>query len=400
MRKESFDFLTSLLNTASPGGHESRIQELWCAYTAGFADEVRTDSYGNAIAAVNPGGSPRILLDGHCDEIALIVKHVDDSGFIYVQQMGGIDVGQLRGKRVHVHTQAGPVLGVIGAEPPWVKEKLNEDGGNKKPKIHECWVDIGAGGGRDVRRRVSVGDPVTFVEDFRMLNAHVGVARAHDDRIGAWTAAEALRLVARGRPACAVYATSTVQEETGCHGAKMIVHDLRPDVALELEVTHATDTPGMNPRMLGSVKLGKGPVVYVGRENHPVVVKRLRDLARKRNIPVQAQTFSLVGGTNALSIWIANGGVPSAVIGVPDRYMHSTVEMIDLRDAEAAARLAAAFCADVKAGETFKIPIRIPRGRRARPGTKSGIRAGSAGTDSQPNGVPPWPPRHPTTKSR
>jgi endoglucanase len=160
----------------------------------------------------------------------------------------------LRGKRVHVHTARGPVPGVIGAVPPWIEDKQGNGNKNKNPEIHECWIDIGASSGASVARRVSVGDPVTFVEGFEMLNAHVGVARAYDDRIGAWTAAEALRLASRRDLKCAVYAASTVQEETGCHGAKMIAHSERPDAAIVLEVAHATDTPGINPKKMGPLR--------------------------------------------------------------------------------------------------------------------------------------------------
>jgi endoglucanase len=190
-----------------------------------------------------------------------------------------------------------------------------------------------------------------------MLNNHVIAARACDDRIGIWMAAEALRIASRRRLNCAICAVSSVQEETGCHGAKMVARNENPDLALVLEVTHATDVPGLDHKRLGCVKMGEGPTVSVGRENHHALVKRLRGVAGKHKLPLQVQAFSMVGGTNAQSYWIANGGIPSVVVSVPDRYMHSTVEMVDLNDLNNAARLVAAFCADLKKGEQFKVEI-------------------------------------------
>ena len=357
MRNESLEFLKTLLTTPSPGGYESRIQKVWCDYVRPFADEIRTNSYGNAVAVLNPGGRPRVMLDGHCDEIALMVKHIDDDGFLYVQPVGGIDPAALRTKRVDIHTAKGAVRGVFGSVPSWIRKADLEGKEDKSPKVHECWIDIGARDGKEAGRRVAVGDPVTFIDAFEMLSRHVAVARACDDRVGVWVAAEALRLAAQGSPTCAIHACSSVQEETGLHGARMTIETFKPDVALALEVTHATDMPGVDPKRYGVVKLGDGPTVSIGRENHPMVVRRLRKVAKAKKIPLQVETFSLIGGTDALAVWTRHGGVPSAVIGVPDRYMHSTIETVDLRDVDRAANLVAAFCRDLKATDRFTVKV-------------------------------------------
>jgi endoglucanase len=354
MRKESLAFLEKLLTTASPSGFESKIQRLWCDYVRPFSDEVRTDSYGNAVAVLNPRGSPRVLLDGHCDELGLMVKHIDEKGFIYFQKIGGVNSAMLRGKRVEIHAAKGVVRGVIGATAVHLQERDKEP---KVPKVHECWIDIGAADEKDARRRVAVGDPIAFVDEFELLNDHVAVARACDDRVGTWAAAEALRAASEGKLNCAIYACSSIQEEIGCHGAKMNVFNIKPDVALALEVTHATDSPGLEAKRFGEVKLGGGPTVSIGRENHPALVQRLRKVARKARIPLQIETFSLVGGTDALAMWTQLGGVPAAVVGVPDRYMHSTVEMVDLRDLERTVGLLAAFCRDLRRGEKFQVKV-------------------------------------------
>lgn len=363
MRKESLEFLKQVLSVASPSGSEARFQEVWCKYVSEFADEIRTDSYGNVIAVLNPKGSPQVMLDGHCDEICMMVKHIDDKGFLYLQPVGGLDMTTLRARRVAIHTEKGPIRGVVGSTPSWLLKKAHNDQELKEPKIHEVWIDIGAADAKEASSRVSVGDAVTFIDEFEMLSDRVFAARACDDKIGVWLAAEALRLASLQKPQCCIYACSSVQEETGCWGGKMLAGSLKPDVALVLEVTHATDSPGLDARQFGSVKLGHGPTVSIGRENHPEVVNRLRAVARKEKLELQIETFSMLGGTNAKEIWTAQGGIPAAVVAVPDRYMHSTVETVDLHDVENTAKLVAAFCMDLKRGETFKVRIKGQTGK-------------------------------------
>ena len=356
MRNESLEFLKQLLTTPSPSGYESPGQKVWCDYARTYADEVRTDAYGNAVAVLNPSGSPKIMLDGHADELGLMIKHIDDKGFIYFQRIGGVDSALVRGKRVNIHTAKGIVPGVIGATAIHLIER---DKDQKAPKMHECFIDIGVKDGKEAKKKVAVGDPVTFVDDFAMLNEHVGVARAFDNRIGTWAAIEALRIAktSRRKPACAIYACSSVQEETGGAGAAMNTFNIDPDAAIVLEVTHATDSPGIEVKQHGEIKMSEGPTISVGREHHPTMVRRFRDVAKRTKAKLQTETFSLSGGTDALAIHKLQGGVPSVVIAVPNRYMHTTVEMIDLRDLQAAAELTAAFCMDLKKGEQFKVKV-------------------------------------------
>jgi putative aminopeptidase FrvX len=354
MRKESLEFLKQLLTTPTPSGYEAPGQKLWCQYARQYADEVLTDSYGNAVAVLNPKGNPRIMLDGHADEIGLMVKYIDEKGFLYFQRIGGVDPAMVRGKRVSIHTGKGVVRGVVGATAPHLAERGKEP---KVPKMHELYIDIGSADAAAARKRVSVGDPITFVDDFELLDENIAVARAFDNRAGTWAVIEALRLAAHGRLNCAILACSSIQEETTLGGAKMQAFRLKPDAAVAVDVTHATDTPGIDAKEHGEIKLGQGPTVSIGRENHPVLVDRLRKLAKRRRIKYQVEAFSKSGGTDADAIWTANGGVPSAVLGIPNRYMHSTVEMVDLRDLQAVADLLAAFCADLKKGERFAVSV-------------------------------------------
>ena len=385
MRKESLEFLKDLLTTPSPSGYESPNQKLWCQYARKYADEVRTDAYGNAMAVLNPDGRPKVMLDGHLDEIGMMIKHIgqvprSNDGYVYFQRIGGVDPALVRGKRVSIHTSRGVVRGVVGATAIHLAERGKEP---KVPKMHDLFIDIGAADHKAAEKRVSVGDPITFVDDFDMLTDHVATARAFDNRIGVWVAIEALRMAKAARPRAAIYACSSIQEETGLHGAQMQVANIKPDAAIVVDVTHATDTPGVDYKQHGEIKLGKGPSLSIGRENHPVLVvvaqplqskhcesslsigrenhpvlvDRLRKVAKRKKIDVQIETFSLTGGTDAYMIWTKNGGVPSAIVGVPNRYMHSTVETLDLRDLEATAKLLAAFVLDLKKTDKFVVKV-------------------------------------------
>lgn len=357
MRKESFEFLRKLLTTPSPSGFESGGQKTWCEYARRFADEVRTDAYGNAVAVLNPGGDPKIMLDGHADEIGLMVTHVDEKGYVYVQRIGGVDVALVRGKRVDIHTKNGEVVrGVIGATAIHLQPR---EGEKKAPKWPEVFVDIGATDGKKVRERIGVGDWAVFTDTFEMLNEHVGVSRAFDNRVGTWCAIEALRIASEQRKElkCAIFACSSIMEEVGGAGAAMNVQAIQPHAAMVIDVTHATDTPGIDVKEHGEIKMGAGPTLSIGRENHPALNQHIIAAAKARRIPLQFEAFGITGGTNALSIYTKNGGVPSAVLGLPNRYMHTTVEMIDLRDLERIANLLAASALRMKKGQRFRVKV-------------------------------------------
>jgi endoglucanase len=354
MRNDSLTLLKRLLATPSPSGFESRNQKIWCEYARQYADEVRTDAYGNAVAIVNPGGSPKVLLDAHVDEIGMMVKHVDEQGYVYFQRIGGVNPALVQGKRVDIHAACGRVRGVVGATAIHLTERTKDP---KVPKLHEVFIDIGAKDRDAALKKIAVGDPVTFVDEFEMLDKNIGVARAFDNRAGIWTVIEALRKAKSPKLNCAVYACSSIQEETGLNGAQMQVVQHTPDVAIAVDVTHATDTPGIDAKRHGEVKLGEGPTVSLGREHHPRVTARLRKVAEKKKIKLQIETFSLTGGTDAYAMWTKNGGVPSALVSIPTRYMHSTVEMLDLRDLQKAADLLAAFCKDIETGEEFRVEV-------------------------------------------
>lgn len=357
MREASLHFLERLVNTPSPVGHEVQGLQVWLDYVRPYAEETFWDAYGNCVAVLNKGGSPRLMLAAHADEIALAVNYIDEHGFLYVRRLGGVDPVVSMAQRVVVHGRHGPVHGVIGSIPPHLTK---EDGERKTPKIHDLFIDIGARSRREVERKVRVGDPVTLADQFELLGDGYAVARAFDNRIGTFAVAEAMRLLreSRAKLKAEVCAVANVQEEVGLLGARQIAYSLKPDVALVVDVTHATDYPNISKARHGDVRLGHGPTLTHGGCNHPEIVARLETLARKLRIPIQHEAMSNTSGTDTDAIFWTRGGIPSALISLPNRYMHSPVEVIHLGDLEAIPRLLAAFAQSLRAGETFKVRLR------------------------------------------
>src|SRR5712671_3431695 len=245
MREASLNFLRTLVNTPSPTGHEVRGQRVWLDYARKFAEETFSDAYGNCVAVLNKGGSPRLMLAGHADEIAMAVNYITDEGYIYVRKMGGVDAAITRAQRVTIHARKGPVKGVVGNVAPHL---MKEEKDPKPPKIHDIFIDIGAKDRADAEKLVRIGDPITLTDEFDLLRGDLAVARAFDNRIGTFAVAEALRLLkeSKGKLQAEVCAVSNVQEEVGLLGVRQIAYSLKPDVALVVDVTHATDYPNIN----------------------------------------------------------------------------------------------------------------------------------------------------------
>jgi endoglucanase len=356
MRDASLRFLQKLINTPSPSGHEVRGQRVWLDYARQFAEETFSDAYGNCVAVLNKGGSPRLMLAGHADEIAMTVNYVDDQGFLYVRKLGGIDAAITKAQRVVIHTRRGPVKGVVGNVAPHLTKMEKE---RKVPEMHDLFIDIGARSRKEAGKLVAIGDPLTLADEFELLRGDLAVARAFDNRIGTFAVAEALRLLAKSkhRLKAEVCAVSNIMEEVGLFGARQIAYSLKPDVALVVDVTHATDYPTVSKAQHGDVKIGAGPAITHGGCNHPTVVERLERVAREQRIKLQHEAMSATSGTDTDVIFWTRGGIPSALISLPNRYMHSPVEVVSLRDLEQIPELMAAFAFSLRAGETFKIKI-------------------------------------------
>jgi putative aminopeptidase FrvX len=358
MRAESLEFLKRLVNTPSPSGNELRGQRVWLDYASQFADETFWDSYGNCVAVLNKGGSPRLMLAAHADEIAMAVNFITKDGFIHVRKVGGIDPGIMRGQRINIHTRNGPVRGVIGNVAPHLTRQDNP-GDRKVPKMDELFIDIGVRSRAEGEKVVRIGDPITLVDEFELLRGDVAVARAFDNRIGTFAVAEALRLLREGekKPKAEILVVSNIMEEVGLMGAKQIAYSLKPDVAIIVDVTHATDYPCVNQCAHGDVKLGHGPALTHGGCNHFEVVARIEAVAKQQKIKLQHEAMSNSSGTDTDAVFWTRGGIPSALISLPNRYMHSPVELVNLRDLEQIPQLMAAFALSLKAGEQFKVKI-------------------------------------------
>jgi endoglucanase len=356
MREKSIAFLRTLVNTPSPVGHEARGQRVWLDYAKTFADETFSDAYGNCVAVLNKGGSPRLMLAGHADEIALAVNYVTEEGYIYVRKMGGVDAAITKAQRVVIHTRNGPVKGVVGNVAPHL---MREEKEAKAPKIHDLFIDIGAANRKETERLVQIGDPITLVDEFDLLRNDLAVARAFDNRIGTFSVAETLRLLkeSKAKLQAEVCAVSNVQEEVGLLGARQIAYSLKPDVALVVDVTHATDYPTVSKTQHGDTRLGKGPALTHGGCNHPEVVARIEAVAAAKRIPLQHQAMSNTSGTDTDVIFWTRGGIASALISLPNRYMHSPVEVVSLKDLEQIPELLAAFALSLKKKEQFKVKI-------------------------------------------
>jgi putative aminopeptidase FrvX len=356
MRPESLAFLTKLLNTPTPSGDEARGQRVWLDYVKPFADKLETDTYGNATAILNPKGSPKIMVEGHADEIAFQIQYIDDDGFIYFSGVGGHDPSLARGQRVHIHGRHGEVLGVIGALAIHMQDRSKKQ---EVPELHDLFIDIGAANRKEAEQRVAVGDLITYIVGWQQLNGDIYIARACDNRIGTFVAAEVLRLCAKSskKLRASVVAASAIGEENGLYGAEMIGYSVKPDAALVIDVGQATDIPVTNKKRFGDTRLGKGPILSRGSVNHPVLVKRLEDVAVKNKIAFQRGIDPRRSGTDADAIFLQRGGIATAAIGVPNRYMHTPVEAVHLKDLENLAEWLTAFILDLKPGESFKVKI-------------------------------------------
>ena len=356
MRPESLEFLARLLNTATPSSDEARGQRVWLDYVTPFADKVETDTYGNALAVLNPEGSPKIMVEGHADEIAFQIQYIDDDGFIYFSGVGGHDPSLARGQRVHIHGRHGEVLGVIGALAIHMQDRAKKA---EVPELHELFIDIGAASRKEAEKRVAVGDFITYIVGWQQLHGEVYIARACDNRIGTFVAAETLRLCAKaGKKLKAnVVAASAVGEENGLYGAQMIGYSVQPDAALVIDVGQATDIPITNKKRFGEIRLGHGPILSRGSVNHPVLVKRLEEVALKNKMAFQRGIDPRRSGTDADAIFLQRGGIASVAIGVPNRYMHTPVEAVHLQDLENLALWLTHFILDLKPGETFKVKV-------------------------------------------
>lgn len=352
LNKKSLDFLESYLNNAAPTGYEWDGQKIWMNYLKPYVDEFITDTYGTAVAVINPKAKYKVVIEGHADEISWFVNYISDNGLIYVIRNGGSDHQIAPSKIVNIHTKKGIVKGVFG----WPAIHTRDKGKEEAPKPENIFIDIGAKDKKEVEKMgVHVGCVITYPDEFHILNKDKFVCRALDNRMGGFMIAEVARLLHENKKTLpfGLYITNSVQEEIGLRGAEMIAERIQPNVAIVTDVTHDTTTPMIDQKKQGFAKLGEGPVIAYA----PAVQQKLRDLivetAEANKIPFQRAALSRATGTDTDAFAYSNCGVASALISLPLRYMHTTVEMVHRDDVENVIRLIYESLLQLKEGETF-----------------------------------------------
>jgi len=352
LNKEALDFLEQYLNNAAPTGYEWNGQKLWMDYLKPYADEFITDTYGTAVAVINPEAKYKVVIEGHADEISWYVNYISDEGLLYVVRNGGSDHQIAPSKIVDIHTDKGIVKGVFGWPAIHTRDKSKE----QAPKPDNIFIDIGAVDKDEVEKMgVYVGCVITYPDAFHILNDNKFVCRAIDNRAGGFMIAQVARLLHENKKKLpfGLYITNSVQEEIGLRGAQMIAERIKPNLAIVTDVTHDTHTPMIDPKKQGSVKIGEGPVVAYA----PAVQQKLRDriteTATANNIPFQRAALSRATGTDTDAFAYSGSGVASALISLPLRYMHTTVEMVHRDDVENVIKLIYETLLTIKDGETF-----------------------------------------------
>lgn len=341
--------LEELLRPGAPSGYEEPATEVW-RRAAAFADELSSDGLGSSIARVGEG-APLLAVVGHIDEIGLVVTHIDEKGFLYFAPIGGWDPQVLVGQRVSIRGRAGIVPGVVGRKPIHL---LEPDQRKKVVELKSMHIDIGAADGDEAKELVRIGDPVVIAVEPQPVAGERLVSKALDNRLGAYVALESLRRCTEGRgPGGSFAAVAAVQEEIGLFGARTAVFEIRPDVAIAVDVTHATDAPGVDEKELGSSPLGSGPVIGRGSTLSPKVTEMLIEAAEAEGIEHTLAASGRGTSTDADVLQISRSGIPTGLVSIPLRYMHSPVEMVDLRDVDATVSLLAAFGERLSAEDDF-----------------------------------------------
>jgi putative aminopeptidase FrvX len=323
--------LQQYIATASPSGAEVAGQKVWINYIKPFVDTIEVDNYGNTVAIINPKAKYKVVIEAHADEISWVVKHITDGGMLRVIGNGGMDAQIAPSKRIHIHTPKGIVNGVFG----WPAIHVREPNTEKQPTKKMLWIDVGAKSKKEVEELgIHIGCHCTYDEGFSQIGNDFWVGRAFDNKIGGFMIAEVARLLKEKKTKLpfGLYIVNAVQEEVGLNGASMIVETIAPDVAIITDVTHDTDTPNINKDVEGDIRCGDGPAIGMAPSIHTVLMNKIWQVAKNKKIPYQLEVMSPSTGTDTDAFAYGNCGVPSALISMPLRYMHTSVEMCASED--------------------------------------------------------------------
>jgi tetrahedral aminopeptidase len=353
LTKKSLSFLEKYLNNTSPTGAEAPGQKMWLEYVKPLVDEWHLDTYGTAYGVINPDAEYKVVIEGHADEISWYVNYITDKGFIHVIRNGGSDQMIAPSKRVNIHTKDGIVRGVFG----WPAIHTRTTKSAPSLTLENIFVDVCAKDKKEVEAMgIHIGCIITFDDEFEILNDNFFVGRALDNRVGGFCIAEVARLLKKNKDKLpfGLYFVNAVQEEVGLRGAAMIAETIRPDVAIVTDVTHDTHTPHLTPKKHGDIRLGDGPSITYAPAVHSVLRDMIIEAAESNKIAFQRAASSRVTGTDTDAFAYANGGIPSALISIPLRYMHTTVEMAHKADVESVIKLIYHSVLNIRAGQSFK----------------------------------------------
>lgn len=341
MKSETFVFLNDILQTPSPSGFEIGAAKQYDNFMRKYVDEVFTDSMGNVIAHKKQKGSKKLMLIAHADEVGFMVTYIDNNGFIYFQPIGGIDVNLLPGIQVEIHNKCGKVIGVIGKKP---KHLLKKDDGAQQLRFEDLWIDIGATSRDDAQSHVQIGDFITYKSSVIELCNNLLSSKSLDDKIGvAVLAAVAINLFGK-ESKYDLYLVASSQEELGARGSITVTNRIMPDECIAIDVTHANDYPHMLPFLSGEIKLGKGAVIALGPNISSLIGGRLKRLATEKEYKQQIQAIPYPTGTDARQVQVTGNGIPTALISIPCRYMHSPVEVVSTDDFDSVVNTLTDYC--------------------------------------------------------
>jgi endoglucanase len=344
MQDRSLTFLRQLVQAPSPSGYEHQVAPLYRAYAQSYAHTVSTDVHGNVAAVLNPHAQTKIMLAGHMDEIGFIIHHIAEEGLLYFSAIGGHDSVIPIGQTVWVHGQRAPVGGVVGRK---AIHLMDPEELKAKPLLRELWIDIGASSRQEAESVVTLGDVVTYQQEFQLLLGDRATGRGFDNKAGLFIVAEAMRLLSQDgglHPDVSVFAVGTVQEEIGSRGAKTAAFGIGAQSGIAVDMEHAIDYPGVSPSRYGQLDLGKGPSISRGPNTNQAVFSLLTEAAQQENIPYQVQVAPSATPTDEGALQLNQAGMATGLVGVPLRYMHTPGEVLSLTDVENCSRLVAAFC--------------------------------------------------------
>ncbi|HOK22452.1 MAG TPA: M42 family metallopeptidase [Candidatus Hydrothermia bacterium] len=353
MEKGRENFLEAIVNAISPSGFEEEAVRVWADRAKKYADRVYTDYHGNAIAVLNERKEPRVMLAGHIDEIGYMITYVDENGYLYFSTIGGVDPQIAQGQRIWIKGKDGSrILGVIGKK---AIHLLDEEERKRVPKFKDMWIDIGANNRDEVFEKIEIGTCAVNAQIYeRLFNGNV-VARGFDDRVGSFIALESLIELSKikGELSTSVYAVATVQEEVGLRGARTSAFAIDPHIGIAVDVTHTADQPGVEKKVIGDLKLGSGPIIARGPNISPKVFEKLVQTAKELNIPYQIEPEPYATGTDANVIQLTRSGVATGLVSVPNRYMHTPCEVVNLSDLDNIINLLASFVQRIKSKDEF-----------------------------------------------